>query len=708
MKEVEFNDRMVSVMLKNLKQKTDVLGQMKLSSVSQSVGSKLFLLIFSSILICVLVVGLFSYSYSKRIIERKVADSSEQTIAQTVGKLDVMLQNYEDLSLQLLFDSEIQSNLNTIINSDKVDAFTHFEAVKKIETKFQNIILSNKTLAGGHLIPLSEDYSGISVGGNSIMYNMVADKDWFKEVITLEGKVLWVPTQLKGFGGNTSDHTFGLARLMKSSASGQRVFVMLIEIRYSELMNQLSGLQLGEGGNYRIVDSGNNIIFTEFDEELGTTNAVALPEVSESEQGSLRTTNEEGQAVLAAYKKFNLMDWRLVGEIPVAELVKDAKEIKTLTWIMAGIAALIAMGIGYFVIRMIAMPLVQLRNLMNEGERGNLAVRSTLNKKDEIGQLAGSFNQMMTQITTLVNQTNQSAQEVLHTAEELSEVSKKTAVSAKEIAVATEEIATGATSLAVEAERGADITSDLGIQMKQVNESTGQMVTSAGEVENASEQGTKYMSVLIEKTGMTEQMTRSMVEKVDKLKESTRSIRKILDVLNNLTKQTNILSLNATIEAARAGAAGKGFMVVADEIRKLADQSRQSIDVVGQITETIQREIDETVGVLSEAYPIFKEQIESVKEANQLFYTVQSQMSQFIHRLDSVTESIQVLDRSQTVLTEAMENVSGVAEESSATSEEVASLSNEQLNISEGLVTLSNKLESVSKQLKDSLSRFQT
>jgi methyl-accepting chemotaxis protein len=232
------------------------------------------------------------------------------------------------------------------------------------------------------------------------------------------------------------------------------------------------------------------------------------------------------------------------------------------------------------------------------------------------------------------------------------------------------------------------------------------MGQSANEVEEASRRGSDYMGTLIEKTGQTEEMTRSMVDKVDKLKDSTRSIRKILDVLGNLTKQTNILSLNATIEAARAGNAGKGFMVVADEIRKLADQSRQSIGVVGEVVEKIQSEIDETVAVLSEAYPIFQEQIESVREANQIFYVVQDNMNDFVHRLESATGSVRHLEDAQSTLSMAMSNVSAVAQEASATSEQVASLSNEQLGISDGLVQLSNRLEAVSGQLKESLSRF--
>jgi methyl-accepting chemotaxis protein len=215
------------------------------------------------------------------------------------------------------------------------------------------------------------------------------------------------------------------------------------------------------------------------------------------------------------------------------------------------------------------------------------------------------------------------------------------------------------------------------------------------------------MTELTVKTGATEELTRSMVDKVNKLKDSTSSIRKILDVLNIMTKQTNILSLNATIEAARAGAAGKGFMVVADEIRKMADQSRQSIEVVGQIIVTIQREIDETVQMLSDAYPMFQEQIASVKETDGIFQQVLWNMEQFIDKLQDVRTSVRSLSSSQLTLNDAMSNVSAVAEQSSATSEEVASLSSEQMSISDGLVNLSEKLEGLSNSLKESLSRFQ-
>ncbi|MCQ6560923.1 methyl-accepting chemotaxis protein [Paenibacillus mendelii] len=664
---------------------------------------KLFLIIFSAILLCVLVVGLSSYSTSKSIIQKKVSEFSKIALGQSTGKLDLMFQNYEDLSMQMMLDKTLQAEM--LVVSKSTDEYAKFESTRKITESLMMYIMGNQSVSSVNLIPLGEGKKPIT-NGTSI--DNAQETDWFKEVVKLDGRVLWLPVQPKGLG-NSGSATFALTRLIKNTTTNEGNFVLAMEVHLKQLTSQLEDLNIGEGSEITIVDAENNVVYDANLEQIGKPATVTLPKFDKRKtKDAFEASDRAGEQVLAIYNNFDSMDWRLLGAVPVNELVKDAGQIQKMTWMIAGLAALLAIGIGLFVIRMVAIPLVKLRNLMNEGEQGNLAVRSDFNGKDEIGQLSQSFNQMMAQITTLVNQTSQSAQDVLNTAGDLADASKKTAISAKEIAVATEEIANGATSLAVEAEKGSDLTSDMGQQMNQVMSANGQMGSAATEVERASQQGTSYMNILIEKTGLTEEMTRSMVEKVDRLKESTRSIRKILDVLNNISKQTNILSLNATIEAARAGTAGKGFMVVADEIRKLADQSRQSIDIVGQITETIQREIDETVQVLSNAYPIFQEQIGSVKEANQIFLTVQSQMGEFVQRLQLATESVTVLEHSQVVLSEAMGNVSAVAEESSATSEEVASLSNEQTNISEGLVRLSDKLETVSKELKESLSRFRT
>ncbi|WP_240647670.1 methyl-accepting chemotaxis protein [Paenibacillus nanensis] len=680
--------------------------QTRLMKQLRSVGGKLFLIIFVGIIICVMTVGLVAHSRAKSIVENQVSEASFQTVNQVTNNLDIVFQSYADLSLQVLIDKDIQEQLNTLEKSS--DQFEALQASRSVSDRLTNYVMGNTNISGAALIPVSKDLNMITVGStNGKKEDILAEAEWFKNAQEQQGRVLWIEPQEGGLIAKSTKDTIGLARMVKPTGL-KEPYVFVVEINMKSILDRYSDVNFGEGSELAIISADNKYIVSNQLDKIGQPFKVALPtEGEQAVQGreSLKTT--DGDKVLAAYQTSEQSGWRFVATIPVEKLVEDAEVIRTLTWIMVGLAAVIAIGIGLLVFQNVAKPLITLRNLMREGARGNLTVRSSMNKRhDEIGELSESFNDMMKQITELAKQTTLSAEEVLFTANELTDASKKTAIAAKEIAVATEEIANGATSLAVEAEKGSDITNHMNDQMKNVIAANSEMAESASEVEKASEQGTTYMGQLIQKTGMTEEMTRSMVEKVDALKDSTGSIVKILDVLNNLTKQTNILSLNATIEAARAGAAGKGFMVVADEIRKLADQSRQSIDVVGQITSKIQGEIEETVKVLSEANPIFQEQIAAVKDANQIFLSVRGQMSLFTEKLEHATSSINTLNQSQFVLSEAMTSVSAVAEESSATSEEVASLSSEQLSISEGLVKLSEKLDSVSKGLKESLSKF--
>jgi methyl-accepting chemotaxis protein len=676
--------------------------QMKLSNPVKSVGMKLFLMFFISILVFVLSVGMISYQISKSVIKNKVADANVQTITQAGQKMDFLFQTYEDISLQILLDKDLQDML-TQLGTIKSGTYEFIDLTRKVSDRLNVFLYTNKTFKNIHLYKPTGEIITMAGTGGTLTESSYENAEWFKETVANSGKTTWLETKLKGYSESTA--TFAISRLLKNTTTNTSSGIILIEINAEVLMNELTQLELGEGSQTLITNELNkNVAVLDLTQLEQDSNVKLSKEQLEMENANSFTSKDNQ---LVVFYKSKLSGWNLIGSMPVSALVKDAQIIFNMTLVIALVAAVIATIIGWFVARMIGRPLIHLRNLMQQGARGKLTVRANYKSQDEIGQLGDSFDIMMQQITALVIQTSQSAQHVLETASELTHSSKTTATAAREIAVATDEISNGAAGLATESEKGNELTYHIGEQMKQVIEANLEMGTAASDVQSSSEQGIQYMAELIGKTNLTEEMMRSMVEKVDKLKDSTSSIRKILDVLNNISKQTNILSLNATIEAARAGAAGKGFMVVADEIRKLADQSKQSIDVVGQITETIQTEIDGTVKVLSNATPIFQEQIQSVKEADLIFKQVTDHMGGFIKQLSSVSDSISTLEQSQVVLSDAMTNVSAVAEESLATSEEVASLSSEQLSISDRLVKLSDKLGQLSDSLKETLSKFE-
>ena len=667
---------------------------------SKSVGVRLFLIFFVAIMFFVLAIGLLSYQMAKSTIQKNAENSNLQTIVQTSQKLDIILQKYEENLQQTFLDNEMQKAIMNASMS-KGSEYDRFTTINDIRNRLNSLVYSSKGVEAVYMMSVDGSTDDISTGGSNPTFIDDARKEaWFDEMSKAVG-TRWINVPEKSNGKS-------IVRLVRSlsSVTTSKRFVLVEDLNVDVLESYLKEINFGANSKLQIVNKDNIVIGSSVNEEATTKSEYDLSKAGAELNGSLRTRDADGNSVLAVFNDFSAADWRLVGTVSTAELVKDAKGILVTTYIAAAVVALITILLAMWMVRMIAHPLAQLKNLMEEGSKGNLNVRLKAKSQDEIGQLTNSFNVMMEQITGLVKQTNHSAKDVLDTATELTQASNKTAISAKEIAIATEEIANGATSLANEAERGNELTENISKQMEQVVLANKQMETAAHQVEKSSQQGTVYLNGLLDKTNTTVDIVNSLTEKVDALKSSTSSVMKVLEVMQNITQQTNILSLNATIEAARAGAAGRGFMVVADEIRQLADQSRQSITMVGEITDNIQQEMNETVQALSDASPLFQQQISSVKETSQIFVSVQQQMEGFVKQIEMVTASIDELNESQNVLSEAMGNVSAVAQQSSATSEEVASLSSEQQTVGEQLVQLSDKLENVSNGLKESLARF--
>ncbi|WP_040950027.1 methyl-accepting chemotaxis protein [Gorillibacterium massiliense] len=675
-----------------------------------SVGMKLFLIVFCCMVALVYAVGIFSYNESKKIIENKVSGTTAQTVDQLASKLELAFRFYEDLSLQLLTDKDLGTKITSVQGKD-VGTFDKFSMITAIKDKINAF-----TIGGNNGIDVADIILMNGEPVNTVKpENGFLDLDWFKQIVAAEGRVVWLDTRQGGYlsksqNASKDENYIAMGRLLKYNGGKQGGAVVVFDIPLTYLENSyLQGVSMGDAGDVLILNDQGQVIRSTHSEIVGKPSGITLS--SEDKASSLKGAvvardKVDGAAYLNVFKKMNTSGWTVLAKASVAELTKETSKIKDITMISAFASMVIAAVVGLIIALMVGRPLRILRERMQAGAKGDLTVRTAFRSKDEIGQVGSSFNVMMEQITGLVQQTTRSAAEVLSTSAELLSASKQTTTSAREIAIATEEIASGASSLALEAEKGNMLTQEIGSRMKEVVVANTEMRDAAGTVQNASQQGSLTMMDLTAKTSSAETMIRSLVEKVESLKSSTVSIRKILDLLTNQTKQTNILSLNAAIEAARAGAAGRGFMVVADEIRKLAEQSKENIGYVGEITETIQEEIGETVDVLSEAYPVFQQQILTVAAVDGIFKQVQSSMDGFGQRLSEVSDSVGNLEFTQQELTGSMTNVSAVSEESSATSQEVASLSTEQLGVSEALTNLAEKLEQLSVSLQESLRVF--
>lgn len=679
---------------------------------AKAIGPQLFLIFLSSIIAVVLTLGVLSYTKARNTIKDHASEANRQTIIQTAEKMDILLSQYEKIAVQLFFDPQFQEDL-TALHTAKTST-EQFVANTALNQKLATQTVSDNHIVSIYLIPEDDRMDVIREGAGKLADQDIRTKEWYRQVLlnlteytpvfavdSSAFQYSWFPASI----ANEDNTNIVFARSFENMGDSER-YTLMLELKSEVVREAFKQVHLGIESKIQLVSENGIVIASSAPEEEGRTSAYSFISASKADTSSLEVDGPDGADLLAVFGSLNNADWKLTGMVPIQQLVASANSILQTTFIAAGFTVILAILIGLWMVRKIAGPLIRLKDLMVKGAQGDLRVRTEYASSNEIGQLSSSFNEMMEQITDLVFQTAEITGEVLGTAEELGQASRKTAASAEDIAMSTEEIASGAESLAHEAERGNELTVLITHQMSTVIEANKKMDSDAKKVGESSKEGVTQLERLLELNGQTGEEIQALSLKMYRLKETASSAIKMLDVMKSITQQTNILSLNAGIEAARAGEAGQSFRVVADEIRGLAYQSKESIALVASIAENIMNETNETIHVLNAFVPQFEHQTAFVNHTSKIFIAVQRQMEKFMESLGQVSESIESLSRSQNIMSESMISVSTVAEQSSATSEEVASVSSEQQAVSTHLLTLTTKLENVSSRLRQKLSAF--
>lgn len=500
-------------------------------------------------------------------------------------------------------------------------------------------------------------------------------------------------SQLLELSHNTLNHFHQLAKQgeMSQEEAKQKAFAMIKDFRFST----------GQDKDYFfIIDTQGLTIMNPIRHDLENKNARGfkdptgfafiqdiLNKSSKSDQGeSSYIWDKPGfshpVAKLARYQNFQPWDIIVINGIYLDSINALILKHTIKLIIIFVVAGLVMATLILLVISSIKRPLNAMRKEMHnvaEGD-GNLTHRLPLDGSDELTEINRAFNRFIGKIQELVQQTHQSSLSVSAAAEELSTVTQQSSQTVHQQSQETDQVATAMNEMTA--------------TVQEVATNATQAAGAAREATDQALKGQSRLNATLETLADLDESIENTAITLERLKEGTENIGIIMDVISSVAEQTNLLALNAAIEAARAGEHGRGFAVVADEVRGLAARTQQSTSEIHTTIERLVKEADESYKAMSESRKKAAETVNNAKET--------------ANSLELVSNSIQLITDMNIQIASAAEQQAAVADEINRNIVNINELSSQTREGSEHTMQASNDLAHLAESLNYQVSQFKT
>lgn len=393
------------------------------------------------------------------------------------------------------------------------------------------------------------------------------------------------------------------------------------------------------------------------------------------------------------------------------KISEDTDNAMILSNIVAIVMLVIILINGCFVMwftrKQISNPLKEMVSVSETIATGDLSVDDLKYvSKDEIGKLSSATNQMKNNLQTLLKRIHENSEHLSAAAEELSASTEEVTASTNEMANRANDTLESSASAAQSANESSRAMDETATGVQRIAESTQSLHDNSNETYQAALAGGKIIQQASEQMNTINHSSEMMNDLVQKLSKQTIEIENITNVITNITEQTNLLALNAAIEAARAGEHGKGFAVVADEVRKLAEESRQSANQIVNLIKEIKLDTSNVEKAAEDSLTSVTEGVKIIGEAGQAFEEIVTAVEQMNIQIEEISATSEEISASaEQVSASAMEIANGAANASSNV-ESIAAAIEEQTASMEQVSGVAVELSQNAQDLQEEINKF--
>lgn len=509
------------------------------------------------------------------------------------------------------------------------------------------------------------------------------ERDWYKAALAKPDQTIILDPFKSATTGN---YNLFISRALPD---GQGAITVSLDL--ANVNEMVKKVKLGSSGYIYLLDRTNH--FTSHPLKPVGAEAVGdhLVKIQGGESGFLDYNNpDNGNAQTAYFTTNDLTGFKIVGVLETNEFSRALAPIFYSALIVLGISLVVAGVLLFFSIRSITRPIERLNQSAKRVGEGFLNEEVLITRRDEIGELAGNYNEMVGSIRRMVQGISEVSSQLAASSEELTAGTEQNARAVEHVVGLVQETAAGAEMQAAVSAESAKTMDEMSMGIRKIAEASGTIVESSLQTEQDVRFGSEKVLHVSQQMEEIHRSTRESAELMHQMNELSAQVAGMSSAISDIAVQTNLLALNAAIEAARAGEEGRGFSVVAGEVRKLAEQSRttaeriqlsigQMAELTEKVYEVMSRDVTESVergiSVTSEAQNAFRQIEGSTRRISEQIHEVSAITEQMSASADEIAESVTQIAQTSSKSLDSFQSVTAATQEQLASMEEISSAS---------------------------------